>query len=51
MKAEKGKSANQEPSVGTRISDWQRARANSYSEEKREELLHRGLAKIYGANR
>jgi hypothetical protein len=51
MKADKNKSIEQEKSIGKEISDWQRQRANAYTDEKREELLNRGLAKIYGASK
>jgi hypothetical protein len=50
-KTENKKSARQEKSLGTQISDWQRERANNYSDQKREELLNRGLARIYGAKK
>ena len=49
MSAEKKKMKVAEKSVGTTISDWQRERSNQYSDLKREELLKRGVARIYGA--
>jgi hypothetical protein len=51
MSAEKKKGMSEEKSVGMAISDWQRERSNNYSDSKREELLKKGLARIYGANK
>jgi hypothetical protein len=51
MSAEKKKAKSGEKSVGTAISDWQRERSNNYSDSKREELLKKGLARIYGAKK
>jgi hypothetical protein len=40
---------NPEPkTVGTRIAEKARAKANGYSDVKRQQLLDRGLAMIYG---
>jgi hypothetical protein len=35
-------------SVGTQIAEKERAKANAYSDRKREQLLDRGMALIYG---
>lgn len=44
------KKTDSEPkSKGTLIAERARARVNTYSEEKRRELLDRGMAMIYGA--
>jgi hypothetical protein len=40
-----------EPSKGTKIANWQRERANQFTAEKRQELLEKGLARIYGGSK
>jgi hypothetical protein len=43
---------NTEPkSTGTRIAEKARARANTYSDSRRQQLLDRGLELIYGGSR
>jgi len=42
------KNAEEQPSLGTKISEQERAKANRYSEEKRQELFEEGMAIIYG---
>ena len=42
---------NKEESTGTLIAAKQREEANGYSDAKRQELLERGLAMIYGGSK
>jgi hypothetical protein len=37
-------------SLGTTIAERERAKANGYSDEKRHNLLERGMAMIYGGS-
>ena len=41
----------EEKSLGTRIAEVERAKANRLSESKRESLFDRGMALIYGGNK
>jgi hypothetical protein len=50
MKTPKNSIKNEEKSLGTKIGESQRAKANSFSEEKRQRLLERGMSLIYGGN-
>jgi hypothetical protein len=51
--AEQGDNQKQveHPSLGTKISEKERAKANGFSEQKRQRLFNRGMALIYGGSK